>query len=97
VFDLEVGGEALVVVSLPVKEDVPATTRLSPAERAVSRQVLAGLSNAAIARRRGCSPRTIANQLAAVYRKLGVSSRAELAAKLSRDGEEQEAEDRESD
>jgi len=31
---------------------------------------------------RSTSERTVANQLAAIYRKLGVSSRAELAARL---------------
>jgi DNA-binding CsgD family transcriptional regulator len=44
---------------------------------------LAGLSNAEVAIRRGTSPRTIANQLASVLRKLGVGSRYELAAALT--------------
>ncbi len=39
---------------------------------------LRGASNQDIARTRGVSVRTVANQLAAVYRKLGVRSRAEL-------------------
>ena len=43
--------------------------------------VLAGLANAAIARRRGTSARTVANQVASIFRKLGVQSRAELAAR----------------
>ncbi len=54
---------------------------LTPSERQVALAVLAGLSNADIARMRGSSPRTVANQVAAIFRKLGVRSRAELAAR----------------
>ena len=53
---------------------------LGPAEAQVLQLALEGLSNAAIAARRGSRPRTIANQLARAYEKLGVSSRAEAAA-----------------
>jgi DNA-binding NarL/FixJ family response regulator len=55
---------------------------LSAAERAVVAAALRGCSHAEIARERGSSPRTIANQLACAFRKLEVRSRAELAAKL---------------
>lgn len=51
---------------------------VTPAETDVVRGVLAGESNAAIAARRGTSVRTVANQLAALFKKLGVGSRAEL-------------------
>lgn len=51
---------------------------VTPAEADVVRGVLAGESNAAIAARRGTSVRTVANQLAALFKKLGVGSRAEL-------------------
>jgi DNA-binding NarL/FixJ family response regulator len=54
--------------------------RLTVAERQVVAGVLSGCTNAAIARGRRTSCRTVANQLAAIYRKLGVSSRWELAA-----------------
>jgi DNA-binding NarL/FixJ family response regulator len=40
-----------------------------------------GLSNAEIARSRGRSPRTVANQVAKIFEKLGVSSRSELYAR----------------
>lgn len=76
---MNIGGESLVVVSLPA-HDPERARQLGRAELAVARDAVAGLSNAAIARRRGRSPRTIANQLSAIYRKLGISSRAELAA-----------------
>jgi DNA-binding CsgD family transcriptional regulator len=45
-----------------------------------------GQSNAAIAKARGTHVRTVANQLAALFRKLGVASRAELRALLARGG-----------
>lgn len=79
---LSVGGERLIVgeVSAPSYVDVG----LTAAETAVALLVARGLSNAQIARARGTSASTVANQLERVYRALGVSSRAELAARLKR-------------
>jgi DNA-binding NarL/FixJ family response regulator len=51
---------------------------LSGSEAAIARDILAGRSNAEIARRRGTAIRTIANQIASIYRKVGVRSRLEL-------------------
>ena len=51
---------------------------LTRAEREVVTGVLRGLSDRGIAGARGTSPRTVANQLQSVYRKLGVASRSEL-------------------
>ncbi|MCC6873321.1 MAG: helix-turn-helix transcriptional regulator [Sandaracinaceae bacterium] len=56
---------------------------LSPAERGVVEQVRCGRSNDEIAALRGVSARTVANQLAAAFRKLGVGSRAQLVALLA--------------
>jgi DNA-binding NarL/FixJ family response regulator len=53
---------------------------LSTAERDVARLVVAGWTNAQIAGARGSATRTVANQVASVFRKLGVDRRAELAA-----------------
>ena len=53
--------------------------RLTRTEVEVARQVLAGLSNADIALRRDTAVRTIANQVASIYRKLHVRSRLELS------------------
>ena len=53
--------------------------RLTPAERAVAAQAARGASNEEIAARRGTTERTVRKQLDAVYRKLGVRSRVELA------------------
>lgn len=53
---------------------------LTSAELEVARLAVAGGSNRAIARLRGTSARTVANQIASAFRKLGVGSRSELAA-----------------
>lgn len=63
---------------------VPLPPSLSTAEREVVRAVLAGCSNLEIASTRGTSAKTVGNQLHAIYRKLGVGSRHELAALLAR-------------
>ncbi len=56
---------------------------LTEAEAAVMALVLEGHSNAEIAKRRNVAVRTIANQLASLFKKKGVRSRAELTALLS--------------
>ena len=55
---------------------------LSPSESEVTRCLLDGLSHARIAQSRGTSVRTIANQVARAYLKLGVSGRMELMSRL---------------
>jgi DNA-binding NarL/FixJ family response regulator len=64
--------------------DIPAAdsvASLTPAERDVALGMLRGESNAEIARRRRASARTVANQASSLFRKLGVGSRGELAAR----------------
>lgn len=78
-----VGGAQLCWLFLPV-EAFRLAPCLTSAERQVVTGVLNGRTNAAIATARRTSCRTVANQLAAIYRKLGVSSRWELAARLGR-------------
>jgi len=56
---------------------------LSAAEREIVALVLGGCNGHEIAARRGRSYRTIANQLARIYRKLGVDNRTDLIAALS--------------
>lgn len=75
---VEVGGEELLVFRVPLKR-LALHESLSDAEREVAALALAGLSNSEIGRRRGTSGRTVANQMATIFRKLGVSSRNELA------------------
>ncbi|NOU29432.1 MAG: helix-turn-helix transcriptional regulator [Polyangiaceae bacterium] len=60
----------------------PEFERLTLAERAVVGLAAAGLSNEQIARARKSATRTVANQLASAFRKVGVGSRFELAARL---------------
>ena len=70
--------ESTLVVSFPVPPP-DFHELLSSTETAIARDILAGLSNADIARRRGKAVRTIANQVASIYRKLEVRSRLELS------------------
>lgn len=60
--------------------DLPELTR---AEREVAALVCTGMSNAAIARARRVSVRTIANQIASAMRKLRVDSRAALIVRFA--------------
>ncbi|MCC6897827.1 MAG: helix-turn-helix transcriptional regulator [Polyangiaceae bacterium] len=78
---LEHGGDDLLVLSFPSpRRRLP--EGLTPAEIEVALMVRHGLSNAEIAAARGVSVRTVANQLQALFRKLGVGSRIELARKV---------------
>lgn len=77
------GGEDLAVLSFPLDE-VALPASLTTAEREVARALLEGDSNAQIAKARGRSERTVANQVAALFRKIGVGSRAELLLALAR-------------
>lgn len=85
VTEIVVGGERLLVFSHALEApDLRREFALTAAEDEVARMAIAGLSNAEIARRRGASVRTVANQIAAVLHKLGVVSRRELAVRHAR-------------
>jgi DNA-binding NarL/FixJ family response regulator len=56
---------------------------LSPAQYEVVRGLVEGKNYLEIARGRGTSARTVANQLAAVFRRLGVSGRGSLLSQLT--------------
>lgn len=79
--EVAIAGERLLVGAFPLL-DGELVDRLSPTEQAVAALALSGCTNAEIARRRGTSERTVANQMASLLRKLGVASRVELAARL---------------
>ena len=57
---------------------------LTPSELAVSRLVAEGLTNREVGRRLHISPHTVNTHLRHVFRKLSVSTRAELAGKVAR-------------
>jgi DNA-binding CsgD family transcriptional regulator len=66
------------------RPDNELASRLTPAEYAVTRLLVEGRSYAEMARLRETSTRTVANQLAAAFHRLGVSGRAELLCLLSK-------------
>jgi DNA-binding NarL/FixJ family response regulator len=55
--------------------------KLTQTEREIVAHLVAGSTNRDIARRRHTSENTVANQVHAIFLKLGVHSRAELAAR----------------
>lgn len=75
---IQLGAEELLVLIFPVLAPAPSAA-LTEAEQEVVRRVLEGATTAAIAASRRTSPRTVANQLQSIFRKLGITSRAELA------------------
>jgi DNA-binding NarL/FixJ family response regulator len=72
---LRVGGVQMETIGLARPE---ANADVTPAERAIVRLLVEGVCYAKISRSRGRSRRTIANQVAAVFRRLNVSGRNEL-------------------
>lgn len=81
-FDL--AGDEYVVFSVPTREPLArgAASKLTDGEAHVARLLLGGASNRQIAAARGSALRTVANQVASIFRKLGVNSRVELALEL---------------
>ena len=77
---IEIGGETLVVFAFPSRQD--ASSPLTETERDIVELTLRGLTTAQIAAERGVARATVSSQLQSIYRKLGVSSRVELACKL---------------
>jgi DNA-binding NarL/FixJ family response regulator len=77
----EAAGHDLLRLEVCVEGRMPSC--LTSAESEVAGLLLMGLSDQEIARQRGTTTRTVANQLQAIYVKLGRSSRAELVAYLA--------------
>ena len=71
--------EDTMVVSIELPPETP-RARLTLAELDVLTELIDGRTNAEIARRRGRSVRTVANQVASVLRKLGLRSRLDVVA-----------------
>jgi DNA-binding NarL/FixJ family response regulator len=83
----QIGTDEYALLEWPLPEPPP-PAGFTAAERGVLELLRAGLGNAQIAAARGTSPRTVANQIASIFRKLGVGSRSELFARLSAAGAE---------
>ncbi len=79
---LEPPYEDCVVIGVPLSRP-PSFAALTRSELEVAEGILAGLPLRELARTRDVSPRTVAHQVATVYKKLGVSSRYELVALVS--------------
>ena len=79
--EVAVNGEHLLIGAYPlINEDH--VQGLTEAERSVLAHLIAGSTNSDIAQRRNTSEYTVANQVKEIFRKLEVSSRSELAARL---------------
>jgi DNA-binding NarL/FixJ family response regulator len=74
---LRARGVELAVLSFPL----PSGEALTTAEVALLRELIGGRSNKQIAADRATSVRTVANQVAALLKKCGAESRADLAAR----------------
>ena len=64
-----------------------APDELTPTERRIAKLAASGLSNPEISTRVYVSRKTVEANLARVYRKLGISSRAQLGQALAREDE----------
>jgi DNA-binding NarL/FixJ family response regulator len=71
------------LIALSHQDDPEGFSTLTPAERAVALALLKGLSDRNIAEARNSSRHTVSKHVTAIYRKLGVNSRVELAYKVS--------------
>jgi DNA-binding CsgD family transcriptional regulator len=67
----------------PRRWAVTGSAALTPSERRVADLAAAGLTNRRIAQRLGVTPKTVEVHLSSAYRKLGVTSRRQLAAALN--------------
>ena len=77
-----VGADEYAVFSFDAQEDA-APEGLTAGERSVFHGLLSGQSNRMIASNRRSAPSTVANQVAAIFRKLAVGSRGELIARYA--------------
>lgn len=78
------GGHTYSILAVP-RPERRLRQLVSPAEYAVLRLLVEGMSHAEMAKVRNTSVRTIANQLASAFHKLGVSGRSELLCQLVAD------------
>ncbi len=67
-----------------LRAEPPGTTALSPAEERVAALFARGLTAPDVATRLNLSPLTVRNHVTAIYQKLGIHSKAELARYVAR-------------
>ena len=79
---IQLNGEEYFILSYDASPQTAKPKALSAAEREIASFLLAGMTTAQIAEKRGASIRTVTTQIESIYRKLGIGSRAELAALL---------------
>jgi DNA-binding NarL/FixJ family response regulator len=77
--EVEYGSDTLLSLVVPIPPRPEIEARLSSAETHVAWLVCDGLSNRDIAVERGTAERTVANQVASIFTKLGVSRRFDVA------------------
>jgi len=80
---LSIDPDEYLVISFPIRRPKEFSL-LTPREVDVIEAVLEGLSQADIAKRQKVAVRTVSNQIASAYRKLGVTSTAELSVLCAR-------------
>jgi len=76
--EIEAAGVISTVARVPALSSVPGLSDLSPRQHEVISRLLRGDRVSTIARAMFLSPSTVRNHLAAIYRKVGVKSQAEL-------------------
>jgi DNA-binding CsgD family transcriptional regulator len=79
IFPLAMDATDYAVLAIPTPQ-LRLPEGLTDAETSVAMLIVAGLSNAEIADARGCTIRTVANQVASLLVKSGAASRYELIA-----------------
>lgn len=77
--EVDYGGEKLLSIRCDIPPRPEIEVRLSSAEHHVAWLVCDGLSNREIAMERGTAERTVANQIASIFHKLGVCRRFDVA------------------
>jgi DNA-binding CsgD family transcriptional regulator len=82
--EFEHEGSRYLVIGYPAPR-LSSFVDLSASELEVIEAWIGGQTMRAIAKLRGASTRTVANQIASAYRKVGVSSRGELLARLQKE------------
>lgn len=77
---IALGRNRLIVLEIPLAKEPP--VELTEAEGEIASMLLLGATNQEIADRRGTSVNTVHNQVASIFAKVDVNSRAELARKM---------------